>query len=141
MTDPFTPPAPEEPNEAAELEKGHNEAQADRVEDDGLSNRGIGVLALVASIFFGYKGYVSPIISAVSGEPSVSISMTFAATAPLLVGLGVTYSILGDEAEKVLGSRHAPSTGGWIFYTVFFVLGLAGYFALEALLQAMGYNT
>ncbi len=129
MLDPYRPPNTEDV-----------EDDPSPTDDLGMSERGIGVIALIASGVFIYLGYVSPLYDAISRAPSVKISMTCAGMAPMVLGLGLTYAILGDRAERYLGSRHSPSMGGRVFYLALFIIGIAGYFTLREMIRSYGYN-
>ena len=109
-------------------------------ENLGLSERSIGVFALVGSLVFIYLGMVSPIWDAMNGAPTVTISTSSAIFAPMVLALGITYTILGENSERYLGRRDRPSIGGWVFYILTFVLGLIGYQVVRAVIRGYGYD-
>lgn len=106
----------------------------------GLSERGIGVFALSGSSVFIYLGIIRPLLSVFNREPTVTIGSTSAVIAPMVFCLGVTYTILGGNAERYSGPRNRPSTLGWVFYVSTFVIGICVYQAVRYIIRQHCYN-
>jgi sterol desaturase/sphingolipid hydroxylase (fatty acid hydroxylase superfamily) len=105
-----------------------------------LTERGIGILALVCSGVLTYLGVFQPIWDAAHHKASVSLFMKAAIVAPMVLALGLVYTILGDKAARFLGPRDRPSGLGWVFYIFFFLLGLIVYWWVKARVQSYGYS-
>ena len=105
-----------------------------------LSERGIGILALVGGFVLSYLGFVQPIWDASHHKSNVSVFMKAAVVAPLVLALGCVYTILGDRTVRFLGSRNRPSKLGWAFYIFFFVVGVAVYWWVKRCVESYGYT-
>ena len=135
MTDPSNPYKPPDSSNIASPE-----VQQSPPENLGLSERGIGVFALLGSSVFIYLGILRPLLSAMNREPTVTIGSTSAVIAPMVFCLGVTYTILGGNAERYLGPRNRPSALGWVFYVGTFAIGIGVYQAVRYIIRQYGYN-
>jgi hypothetical protein len=105
-----------------------------------LSERGIGVLALVLCGVMSYLSVVTPLLAASRHEEEVSFSMKGVVVAPMLLGIGVIHVTMGDRASSILGRREKPSALGWLIYLVTFGLGILLYGWLKGRLRSNGYD-
>lgn len=104
-----------------------------------LSERGIGVFALVGCGVLSYLSIVAPLLAASRHEESVTLSMKGAIVAPILLAIGVINVTMGDRASQILGKRQRPSALGWVIYGVTFGLGVLVYQWLKSTLRESGY--
>jgi hydrogenase-4 membrane subunit HyfE len=102
--------------------------------------RGIGVLALICSSVFIYLGIYEPISDAASHKPTVSLSRKAAFIAPMVLALGIVYTVFGERAVKYLGWGVNATVLGWAFIVFFILLGIIVYFAVENVVQSYGYS-
>src|SRR5260221_5734179 len=86
------------------------------VMDKQLSERGIGVFALVGCGVLTYLSIISPLVAASRHEESVSLSLKGAVVAPVLLAIGLINVLMGDRAAQILGRRQKPSALGWVIY-------------------------
>ena len=105
-----------------------------------LSERGIGVLALVGCGVLSYLSIVAPLVAASRHEESVNFSMKGAVVAPVLLAIGVINVAMGERASRILGRRQKPSALGWVIYAVTFGLGVLLYQWLKSRLRQYGYG-
>lgn len=105
-----------------------------------LTERGIGVLALVGCGVLSYLSIVGPLLAASRHEESVNFSMKGAVVAPVLLAIGVINVAMGEQANRVLGRREKPSALGWVIYAVTFGLGVLLYQWLKSRLKEYGYR-
>jgi threonine/homoserine/homoserine lactone efflux protein len=108
--------------------------------DKQLSERGIGVLALVCCGVLAYLSIISPLIAASRHEERVSFSLKGAVVTPVLLTIGVIYVLMGDRTAQILGKREKPSALGWVIYIATFVLGILLYQWLKSTLRGYGYG-
>ena len=108
--------------------------------NQGMSERGFGVFAIVGGCVLIYLGIVSPILSAMHHEDEVSISMLLAGIGPLSLIIGLVYTILGDSTAKYLGPRQCPSALGYVFYFVLFIIGTVVYLGVRSVVRSYGYD-
>lgn len=109
------------------------------VMDRQLSERGIGVLALVGCGILTYLSIISPLVAASRHEESVSLSLKGAVVAPVLFAIGLINVVMGDRAAQILGRRQKPSALGWVIYIVTFGIGILLYQWLKIRLREYGY--
>jgi len=105
-----------------------------------LSERGIGVLALVGCGVLSYLSVVAPLLAASRHAESVNFSMKGAVVAPVLLAIGVINVAMGDRASRILGKRQKPSALGWVIYAATFGLGILVYQWLKSKLRESGYG-
>lgn len=105
-----------------------------------LSERGIGILALLGCGVLSYLSIVAPLIAASRHEESVNFSMKGAIVAPVLLAIGVINVAMGERANRILGRREKPSALGWVIYVVTFGLGVLLYQWLKSRLRQYGYG-
>lgn len=105
-----------------------------------LSERGIGVFALVGCGVLSYLSIVAPLLAASRHAESVNFSMKGAVVAPVLLAIGVINVAMGERANRILGRREKPSALGWVIYAVTFGLGVLLYQWLKSRLRAYGYG-
>ena len=105
-----------------------------------LSERGIGVLALIGCGVLSYLSIVAPLLAASRHEESVTFSMKGAVVAPVLLAIGIINIALGEQANRILGRREKPSALGWVIYVVTFGLGVLLYQWGKSKLRAYGYG-
>jgi Na+-driven multidrug efflux pump len=108
--------------------------------DRELTERGIGILALVGAGVLAYFFIAAPLLAAARHDRHIDFSMKAACFTPLLLALGVIYTIFGDSTARFLGPRHRPSALGYVFYIFFFMLGVGLYFWMKAFLRSQGYQ-
>ena len=108
--------------------------------DRQLSERGIGVLALVGCGILTYLSIISPLVAASRQEESVSLSLKGAVVAPVLFAIGLINVFLGDRAVQILGRRQKPSALGWVIYIATFGIGILLYQWLKGRLKEYGYG-
>ena len=92
------------------------------VMDRQLSERGIGVLALIGCSVLSYLSIVSPLLAASRHEESVSPSMKGAVVVPVLFAIGIINVAMGERASQILGRRQKPSPLGWVIYSLSLLL-------------------
>ena len=105
-----------------------------------LSERGIGVLALVGCGVLSYLSVVTPLLAASRHEEEVSLSMKGVVGVPVLLAMGVIHVTMGDRASRILGRREKPSALGWVIYLITFGLGILLYGWLKGRLRSSGYD-
>jgi len=105
-----------------------------------LTERGIGVFALVGCAVLSYLSIVAPLLAASRHEESVTFSMKGAVVVPVLLAIGVINVAMGDRASHILGRREKPSALGWVIYAVTFGLGVLLYQWLKSRLRSNGYG-
>lgn len=105
-----------------------------------LSERGIGVLALIGCGVLSYLSIVAPLLAAARHEESVNFSMKGAVVAPVLLAIGIINVAMGERASRILGRREKPSALGWVIYAVTFGLGVLLYQWLKSRLRQYGYG-
>jgi threonine/homoserine/homoserine lactone efflux protein len=108
----------------------------------GLSElpvRGYGVLGLVCGAGIAYLSIVAPLLAASRHAPSVSITLKGAAITPLALAFGIVYTLLPTQAGAILGHPQKPSKMGYVFATVFGLLGIPVYLWLKGKLIQSGY--
>jgi hypothetical protein len=108
--------------------------------DKQLSERGIGVLALVGCGVLTYLSIISPLVAASRHEESVTLSLNGAIVAPVLLAIGLINVLMGDRASKILGRRQKPSALGWVIYIAAFGIGILLYQWLKSRLREYGYG-
>ena len=104
-----------------------------------LTERGIGILVLCCGSVMTYLGVFQPIWDAAHHKANVSVLMKAAVIAPLVLALGLVYTILGDKAARFLGSRDRPSKLGWVFYIFFFGVGVVVHWWVKTRVASYGY--
>ena len=110
------------------------------VMDRQLSDRGIGVLALVGCGILTYLSILSPLIAASHHQESVTLSLKGAVVTPVLLAIGLINVVMGDRAAAILGRRQKPSALGWVIYIATFGIGVLLYHWLKSRLRAYGYE-
>ena len=105
-----------------------------------LSERGIGVFALIGCGVLSYLSVIAPLVAASRHEESVTLSLKGAVVAPVLLAIGFINVCMGDRASKILGRRQKPSALGWVIYIVTFSLGILLYQWLKSRLRESGYG-
>ena len=108
--------------------------------NNNFPERGVGILALVGGFVFIYLGIYKPISDAANHEPSISVSMKAAVIAPLVLALGVVYTVFGPLTAGILGPRNRPSILGWAFYIFFTILGFLVYWWVKSVVNGYGYS-
>ncbi len=108
--------------------------------DKQLTERGIGVFALVGCGVLSYLSIVSPLLAASRHGESVSLSMKGAVVVPVLLAIGIINVVMGERASQVLGRRQKPSALGWVIYIVAFGVGILLYQWLKSSLRGYGYG-
>ncbi|HSP61825.1 MAG TPA: hypothetical protein VLQ90_02480 [Pyrinomonadaceae bacterium] len=104
-----------------------------------LPVRGFGLLGLVCGAGIGYLTIVAPLLAAARHAQSVSITLKGAAITPLALAFGAVYTLLPNKASAILGHPQRPTKIGYVFATVFGVLGIALYLWLKGKLIQSGY--
>ena len=107
---------------------------------DNFPERGVGVLALLVSPVFIYLGIYKPISDAAHHESTISMSMKAAIIAPLILALGIVYTVFGPLTAGVLGPRNRPSIIGWAFYIFFIIVGFLVYWWVKSVVTSYGYS-
>lgn len=105
-----------------------------------MPSRGVGLFMLLAGSALAYVGVIAPLRALAAGAPSVRVYLSAIALGPLVLGLGLTYSLLGPTAERWLGHPQRPTRTGWVVAAVLTALGLGLYFWVRALLRGNGYE-
>lgn len=117
------------------METPPEEKPAQSMMNKPLSERGIGVLALIGCGVLSYLSIVGPLVAASRHEESVNFSMKGAVVAPVLLAIGVINVAMGDRSSRILGRREKPSALGWVIYAVTFGLGVLLYQWLKSKLR------
>jgi hypothetical protein len=102
--------------------------------------RAIGVLALLLSLPIIYSGIYEPISDAASRKPTVSFSRKAAFVVPLVLALGIVYTVFGERAVKYLGWGTNATGLGWAFMIFFILVGIFTYFWVENIVESYGYS-
>jgi uncharacterized membrane protein YkvI len=89
-----------------------------------LSERGIGVFALIGYGALSYLSVVAPLLAESRHAESVNFSMKGAVVAPVLLAIGVINVTLGGRANRILSRREKPSALGWVIYVATFGIGV-----------------
>jgi hypothetical protein len=110
------------------------------VMDKQLTERGIGIFALVGCGVLSYLSIISPLVAASRHEESVSLSMKGAVVVPVLLAIGIINVTMGERASRILGRRQKPSALGWVIYIVTFGIGILLYQWLKSRLREYGYG-
>ena len=108
--------------------------------DKQLTERGVGVLALVGCGVLSYLSIISPLLAASRHEESVSFSMKGAIVVPVLLAIGIFNVMMGERASQILGRRQKPSALGWVIYIATFGIGVLLYQWLKSKLREYGYG-
>jgi hypothetical protein len=103
---------------------------------DNFPERGVGILALLGSVLFTYLGVYKPISDAGHYQPAVPLSTMAAILAPLLLALGVVYTLFGPLTAGILRPRNRPSLLGWAFYIFFITVGLLVYWWVKSVVTS-----
>lgn len=105
------------------------------------SERAIGIIFLVCGLGGMYLSVISPLMAAMRQEPRISITLKGALVAPLLLGLGVVYTVFGPKATPIFGDlQHRLSGIGLVFSTICVGLGILLYIWLKQTLSEYGYQ-
>jgi len=104
-----------------------------------LPVRGFGLLGLICGAGIAYLTIVAPLLAAARHAPSVSITLKGAAITPLAFAFGAVYTLLPNQASAILGHPQRPTKMGYVFATVFGLLGIALYLWLKSHLIQSGY--
>jgi len=107
---------------------------------DEIPERAIGVLALLGSFVLIYLGIYQPISNAANHESTDSASSKAAIIAPLVLALGLTYTVFGQHTSRFLGARNRPSVLGWAFYIFFLVLGFVVDWCVQSIVESYGHS-
>ena len=101
-----------------------------------------GLVLFGVSCALGYLSVVSPLLEASWQAPKITMHLTGAVITPMLFGISISFIIFGEKAKAVLGAPpdSKPSSVGWVFYIVSWVIGLGLYFWLKMQLRAYGYS-
>ena len=122
------------------MDTPNNQQPKASVMDRQLSERGIGVLALVGCGVLTYLSIISPLVAASRHEESVSLSLKGAVVAPVRLAIGLINVFMGDRAAQILGRRQKPSALGWVIYIATFGIGILLYQWLKSRLREYGYG-
>ena len=106
-----------------------------------LSDRAIGVFALVGTGVIAYLSIISPLLAASRHEESVGLSLKGAVVTPVIFAIGIINVVMGEKARTIIGRRQAPSPLGWVIYIATFGIGILLYQWLKSKLRDYGYQT
>ena len=73
-----------------------------------------GVSLLIVGAIITYLGVYVPIRDVLAGEDEINHYGIAFVIAPMVFVLGAIYSILGDNAEELIGEMQSPNRTGWI---------------------------
>lgn len=104
-----------------------------------VPERAIGIFALIAGLALTYLGIISPLMAAARQRESVSFPLEGVVLAPLVLAIGLVYTLFGEKAARILGLRQRPSALGWVFAIVFIGIGYVAYSWLKSTLREYGY--
>lgn len=104
-----------------------------------LHVRGYGVLGLVCGAGIAYLSIAAPLLAAARHSQSVSITLKGAAITPLALAFGAVYTLLPNRASAILGHPQRPTKMGYVFATIFGVMGIPVYWWLKGKLIQSGY--
>ena len=107
---------------------------------DDFASRPIGILCLFIALLSFWSYTYNPISEAQSQAASIDYKSRLVFMQPLFLLMGVTYTIFGESASKVLGPTTKPSMWGWIFFAVAVASGFTYAHFVEAYLQGLGYQ-
>ena len=105
-----------------------------------MPSRGVGLIMLVAGSVLAYVGVIAPLRELAAGAPSVRVYLSAIAVGPVVLGLGLTYSVLGPTAERWLGHPQRPTRAGLVVTALLTAVGLGLYLWVRALLRGSGYE-
>jgi threonine/homoserine/homoserine lactone efflux protein len=104
-----------------------------------LPVRGFGLLGLICGAGIAYLAIVAPLLAAARHAQSVHITVKGAAITPLALAFGAVYTLLPNQASAILGHPQRPTKMGWVFATIFGLLGIPLYWWLKGKLIQSGY--
>jgi hypothetical protein len=107
---------------------------------DEIPERAIGILALLGSFVLIYLGIYQPISNAANHEWTDSASTRASIIAPLVLALGLTYTVFGQHTSVILGPRSRPSVLGWAFYIFFLILGFVVDWWVQSIVESYGHS-
>jgi hypothetical protein len=105
-----------------------------------LSDRGLGIFALIGSGVLTYLCVIAPLLAASRHEHSISLSLKGAIVTPVIFTIGIINVIMGEKARQILGRRQMPSGLGWVIYIVAFGLGILLHQWVNIRLREYGYK-
>ena len=110
------------------------------VDDAILEKRWVGALAFLFGGIATNIGYLSPLVAIENDAENVSLSITAAAIAPVLLIAGLFSLVLGPRYTAILGTRSAPTKMGIALYGILMLLGFIGAFAMNRHISMSGFE-
>jgi hypothetical protein len=98
-----------------------------------------GYVLLGIAILFGYVGIGRPLRAAERGE-AVELYLEACILVPFALVYGAGYAFFRDGTTRLLGTRHKPTTLGWIVLAVLIAAGLSIYVWMRLDLSRRGYR-
>ena len=110
------------------------------VDDAILEKRWVGALEFLFGVIATNIGYLSPLVAIENDAENVSLSITAAAIAPVLLIAGLFSLVLGPIYTAILGTRSAPTKMGIALYGILMLLGFIGAFAMNRHISMSGFE-
>jgi hypothetical protein len=111
-----------------------------RTVPEDFASRTLGVIALATALLLCFMYTYAPIVDAQAGKATIDYSGKWVFMQPLLLGIGIVYSLFGEHTSRVLGPTTKPSIWGWVFYGTLAIACFVYVHQIEVYLRGLGYS-
>jgi hypothetical protein len=104
------------------------------------TDRTIGILVTIGGMAAVYYYIIRQAIAATRHDPTVFLSLKGVMFSPVVLIIGVVYTVYGSRVADSLGSNKRPTRTGWFLIILFWLADMLLYWWLKRFIHGYGYE-